>query len=185
NDGEGGADEVMAQLLNDFARITEEFNGKTPVIFTAGVSTFGRQIEWRGVRGAAPFGTRAGEILASNASPTPGTDLSGATAAIRSYCKADLSLQGTGAALDLRLYPGALDGANGITAIVSLLDGFCALGGFFLQIDITDAAVLREAQENPEAYKSLSVRVSGWNARFVTLDREWQQMIIERTEHMP
>ena len=72
-----------------------------------------------------------------------------------------------------------------IEAIVSLLDGFCALGGFFLQIDITDAAVLREAQENPEAYKSLSVRVSGWNARFVTLDREWQQMIIERTEHMP
>lgn len=184
NDGEGGADEVMAQLLNDFARITEAFNGKTPVIFTAGVSTFGRQIEWRGVRGAAPFGTHAGEILASNASPTPGTDLCGATAAIRSYCKADLSLQGTGAALDLRLFPGALDGSNGIAALVSLLDGFCALGGFFLQIDITDAAMLRAAQENPEAYKSLSVRVSGWNARFVTLDREWQQMIIERTEHM-
>lgn len=68
---------MMAQLLNDFARITEAFNGKTPVIFTAGVSTFGRQIEWRGVRGAAPFGTHAGEILASNASPTPGTDLCG------------------------------------------------------------------------------------------------------------
>ena len=183
NDSADGADDIMACLLNDFAKITETFNGKTPVIFTAGVSTFGRQIEWRSVRGAAPFGTHAGEILAPNASPTPGTDLSGATAVIHSYCKADLTLQGTGAALDLRLYPGAVEGKNGITALISLLDGFCILGGFFLQIDITDANILREAQENPEAYKSLSVRVSGWNARFITLDKEWQQMIIEKTEH--
>ena len=83
----------------------------------------------------------------------------------------------------MRLYPGAVEGKNGITALISLLDGFCILGGFFLQIDITDANILREAQENPEAYKSLSVRVSGWNARFITLDKEWQQMIIEKTEH--
>ena len=35
--------------------------------------------------------------------------------------------------------------------------------------------------EHPEEYKTLSVRVSGWNARFVTLNKEWQDMIIERT----
>ena len=59
--------------------------------------------------------------------------------------------------------------------------GFVQLGGFFLQLDVMDAAVLRAAQQDPAAYKTLSVRVSGWNARFVTLDREWQEMIIERT----
>ena len=42
-------------------------------------------------------------------------------------------------------------------------------------------AKLRAARENPQAYKSLSVRVSGWNARFVTLNEEWQNMVIERT----
>ena len=46
-------------------------------------------------------------------------------------------------------------------------------------IELTDA--LRAARENPQAYKSLSVRVSGWNARFVTLNEEWQNMVIERT----
>lgn len=51
-----------------------------------------------------------------------------------------------------------------------------------MQLDVVDAKVLKLAQENPEEYKTLSVRVSGWNARFVTLDREWQNMIIERTE---
>jgi len=50
-----------------------------------------------------------------------------------------------------------------------------------MQLDVVDEAVLRAAQENPAAFKTLSVRVSGWNARFVTLDREWQNMIIERT----
>jgi len=59
--------------------------------------------------------------------------------------------------------------------------GFVELGGYFLQIDVMDAEVLKAAQENPEAHKTLSVRVSGWNARFVTLNKEWQNMIIERT----
>ena len=49
------------------------------------------------------------------------------------------------------------------------------------EIDIMDVDALRAARENPQAYKSLSVRVSGWNARFVTLNEEWQNMVIERT----
>jgi pyruvate-formate lyase len=42
--------------------------------------------------------------------------------------------------------------------------------------------VLREAQAHPERYPNLSVRISGWSARFVTLGREWQDMVIQRTE---
>ena len=58
--------------------------------------------------------------------------------------------------------------------------GFLALDGFFLQLDAVDVKTLLEARERPQDYKTLSVRVSGWNARFVTLNREWQDMIIER-----
>ena len=50
-----------------------------------------------------------------------------------------------------------------------------------MQPDVADAAVLREAQEHPGDYQTLSVRVSGWNARFVTLNREWQDMVIGQT----
>jgi len=64
---------------------------------------------------------------------------------------------------------------------MALVRGFVALGGFFMQLDVVDAEVLRAAQADPAAFKTLSVRVSGWNARFVTLDKEWQNMIIERT----
>ena len=115
-----------------------------------------------------------------NLSPTPGTDTEGATAVIRSYCKADLRNMGSGAALDVELYPTTAQGEAGIAALVGLLRGFVRLGGFFLQMDVIDRQALLEAQKHPEQYKTLSVRVSGWNARFVTLNREWQTMIIEK-----
>ena len=89
----------------------------------------------------------------------------------------------TGAALDLRLSPQTLIGNNGIVALKSLIKGFVNLGGYFLQIDTVSAQTLKKAQENPKEYKTLSVRVSGWNARFITLTKEWQDIIIQRTEH--
>ena len=74
-----------------------------------------------------------------------------------------------------------MQGENGLAALEALLTGFVELGGYFMQVDVIDAEVLKEARKNPEAYKTLSVRVSGWNARFVTLTPKWQDMIIERT----
>ncbi|MBR3895329.1 MAG: hypothetical protein IKJ35_09345 [Clostridia bacterium] len=177
-------DAIAARLLSDFADICVSFNDKCGYRFPAGVSTFGRQIEWAPHRGATPYGRRAGEVLAANCSPTPGTDTNGATAIIRSYCKADLTKLASGAALDIRLLPSSVEGEDGLQALVGLMRGFVLLGGFFMQPDVADAAVLREAQERPEDYRTLSVRVSGWNARFVTLNKEWQDMVIAQNEHV-
>lgn len=99
---------------------------------------------------------------------------------IASYCKADLKKQVTGAALDLSLLPSTVSGQEGLEAIMSLIEGFVRLGGYFMQIDIADTETLKQAQAHPEQYPALSVRVSGWNARFATLNKEWQDMIIER-----
>lgn len=176
-------DAIAARLLSDFADSCMSFNGKSVYRFPGGVSTFGRQLAWSPRRLASPHGRKQGEVLAANASPTPGTDKEGATAIIRSYCKSDLSKLATGAALDIRLLPSSVSGEDGIQALVSLMQGFVSLGGFFMQLDVTDAAVLREAQQHPENYQTLSVRVSGWNARFVTLNKDWQNMVIEQNEH--
>lgn len=175
-------DGIAAAVLDAFADFCAENNGKSPVKFPAGVSTFGRQLEWAPHRLAAPHGRKQGEVLAANASPTPGTDREGVTAMIRSYCSADLSRMVTGAALDCKLLPSSVAGEDGIAALVSMMRGFVAEGGFFLQPDVADARILREAQEHPENYQTLSVRVSGWNARFVTLCREWQDMVIAQNE---
>jgi len=179
NDNEE-VDLIAAKIANDFADIVKSFNNRCPLLFIPGISTFGRQIEWSKVRKAAPHGKKSGDILSNNFSPTPGSDITGATAIIKSYCRADLKKQTCGAALDLKLSPLSIKNDNGVQAITGLINGFINLGGFFMQIDVLDNAVLKLAQDNPDDYKNLSVRIAGWSARFVTLDKEWQDMIINR-----
>lgn len=175
-------DNIAVTILDRFSEMCREHDGKTRVRFVSGVSTFGRQIEWAPCRMATPFGRKQGEVLSGNLSPTPGTDHSGATGVIKSYCKADLTKQHTGAALDVGFVPTGLDTENFICAIGGLIKSFCSLGGFFMQIDTMNRATLLEAQKHPENYKNLSVRVSGWNARFITMNKKWQDMVIERTK---
>ena len=63
-----------------------------------------------------------------------------------------------------------------------MLKAFVRLGGFYLNVDVVDAAMLREAQKHPELYPNLVVRIAGWCARFNTLDDNWQEMVIRRAE---
>lgn len=172
-------DRLAQDIISDFSDICDNLESgyKTP----AGVSTFGRQLEWSCLRMATAYGKKAHNVLAGNFSPTPGTDKEGATAIIRSYCKADLMRTVSGAALDIKLLPSSVNGENGVEVIASLIRGFVTLGGHFVQLDIADTELLKKAQAHPEKYQNLSVRVSGWNARFVTLNREWQDMIIAQT----
>lgn len=175
------ADFIAKRIVGDFADICDLANEQSGYKTPAGISTFGRQLEWSPYRFATPYGKKAYDILSGNFSPTPGTDKEGATATIKSYCKANLKRMVSGAALDIKLLPAAVNGENGIDAIASLIYGFVTLGGHFMQLDIADNELLKQAQEHPENYQNLSVRVSGWNARFVTLNKEWQDMIIAQT----
>lgn len=175
-------DALCARILDDFATACTRLDNRSGFRFPPGVSTFGRQIKWAAQRLATPCGTFAGEVLSANMSPAPGTDYEGATAIIRSYCKSPLVKMGTGAALDIRLLPNHLKGEAGVEALMSLVDGFVELGGCFMQPDVVDPAVLEEAKAHPENYQTLSVRVSGWNARFVTLAPEWQDCVIAESK---
>ena len=170
------------RIVNDFADICDDETYNSGYMTPAGISTFGRQVGWAKGRMATAYGKKAHDILSANYSPTPGTDKVGATAVISSYCKADFKRTVSGAALDLKLLPTYASSESGITVISSLIKSFTKLGGHFMQLDIADAEILRKAQENPLDYQNLSVRISGWSARFVTLNKEWQDMIIEMTE---
>ncbi|MBP3919204.1 MAG: hypothetical protein J6I50_08540 [Clostridia bacterium] len=174
-------DAIAAKIIEDYVTDCRIVEKRNDVLRPPGISTFGRQIEWKDARTAAPHGFKKGSVLAGNISPTPSTDHKGATAIIKSACKADYSRLTCGTVLDIRLDPKAVSGEGGITAIEGLLRAFNALGGFFLQVDVVDNSTLLAAQQHPEDYESLAVRVSGWSARFVTLDKNWQDMIIARS----
>jgi hypothetical protein len=119
------------------------------VIFTGGVSTFGRQIEWAPFRLATLLengkGTFSPAMINLRREPTPRARRRGFVPT----AKQTLKKMGTGAALDIRLVPGyAQEVKTVLQLLVALIDGFCKLGGYFMQLDFIDAKVLKLAHEN-------------------------------------
>ena len=103
-------------------------------------------------------------------------------AAINSYCKMNFKMLPNGGTLELKIHPSCVRGEASMEAMIGLLRAFLNKGGFYLNVDVMDSAVLLDAQEHPENYPNLAVRVSGWCARFNTLTKEWQDMVIQRTQ---
>ncbi len=177
-------DSLMQRVFNDYTGIVAESRECHGVLRPAGISTFGREgTTFLKTRLATASGQHCGAILAPNFSPSPGTDKRGPTAVIRSHCAVDFSRLPCGTALDLKILPSSVQGESGIHALVGLMRTFVDLGGIFMQTDVVDGNLLRDAQAHPDQYPNLSVRISGWSARFATLTKEWQDMIIVRTEH--
>jgi formate C-acetyltransferase len=73
-------------------------------------------------------------------------------------------------------------GRAGLKRLINLLDYYFARGGMQLQFNVVSRATLEAAQRDPDKYRSLIVRVAGYSAYFVGLDKTVQQDIIERTE---
>lgn len=177
------ADSLLRRVYNDFTAVVGATRERHGVLRPAGISTFGREITaFQPHRTAAASGQKKGAALATNFSPSPGTDKRGPTAVIRSHCSVDFGRLPCGTALELKVSPASVRGETGLQALTGLMRTFVRLGGIFMQIDVVDSAMLRDAQKHPENYPNLSVRISGWSARFATLNRQWQDMIINRTE---
>lgn len=178
------ADAMMNRVFEDYTSIVGQIKERNGVKRPCGISTFGREIDWRMMRLALAEGSRVGDILATNCSPTPGSDRKGPTSALNSYCKLDFTKSPNGATLELKILPQSVKGENGVKALVSLLKTFREKGGFYMHIDVVDTATLIDAQMHPEKYPNLPVRVAGWSARFTTLCKEWQDMVIQRTQQL-
>jgi len=180
NDAESAA--MIQRLYDDFVTLVGEVPKRNGVLRPAGISTFGRQIAWADGRGATAAGTLEGDFLSNNFSPAPGTEMAGPTAVIKSFCSVDFERLPCGTALDFKINPASIKGEAGIDALCSLMKTFLALGGVFMHIDVVDGRTLRDAQAHPDKYPNLAVRISGWSARFASLNKQWQDMIIARTE---
>ncbi len=133
--------------------------------------------------GASPDGRRAGEVLADAAGAAQGRDRSGPTAAARSITSWDHRPGVGGIVLNLRFAPGFFADAESRAKLVALIRAYVELGGFETQINSVDTATLRAAQERPEEYADLIVRVAGYSDYFTRLDPVMQEEVISRTEH--
>jgi formate C-acetyltransferase len=130
---------------------------------------------------ATPDGRRCNDPIATNISPTPGRDVKGATAIVRSATKLDLSDVTAGGMIDISMSPSVLRGEGGVMILRQLVNTYADLGGVGVQFNVADTEVLKDAQQNPERYRNLLVRVWGYNDYFVTMDRARQNHIIARS----
>ena len=140
---------------------------------------------WQGEKtGATPDGRCAGEELSKNASPVPGADRNGVTALINSATKLNPTLHPESFCVDIMLHPSAVEGSDGLIAMKALLDTYMEKDGMSMQINIFNSEVLKDAQQNPDKYKNLQVRICGWNVLWNNLSRAEQDAYILRSERI-
>jgi formate C-acetyltransferase len=130
---------------------------------------------------ASPNGRHKGIPLPDGISPEKGADRKGPTAVIKSAAKID-QLKTGGALLNQKFTPGVIAGDRGLDAVAALIRSYFAMDGHHLQFNVVDRATLLDAQQHPELYSELIVRVAGYSDYFNNLDKALQDEIINRTE---
>ncbi|MFX1530556.1 MAG: pyruvate formate lyase family protein [Promethearchaeota archaeon] len=132
--------------------------------------------------GATPDGRLSGEAVSNGISPANGTEKNGLTMTLRSVALAtkDALLTG-GASMNIRINPSLIETDDGVDKLTSIVEAYLELGGRELQINPVSSETLRDAQAHPEKYPDLSVKVTGYSARFIEIGRSLQNDIITRT----
>lgn len=133
--------------------------------------------------GALPNGRNARVALTDGTvSAAPGTDVNGPTALIRSAAKVlDVGRFATNH-FNMKFHPSALKGVDGARKFISMLKTYFDLGGYHAQFNCVSSDTLKKAQLEPDKYKNLVVRVAGFSAFFVHLEKGVQDELINRTE---
>jgi len=133
---------------------------------------------------ASPDGRKAGEALADNISPQAGTDVNGVTAMLKSVGKIDHSSYFHGTILNVKFHPTALKG-EGASKLAALIRTYLTdFKGWQIQFNIISAEKLKESQNKPIENKDVLVKVAGYSAQFISLDKNLQDQIIFRTENV-
>ena len=133
--------------------------------------------------GATPDGRNAGEVLADgSASPMRGRDTHGPTAVLRSAMKIERA--GFQSLLhNMKIHPSSLKTTEDLKKLSDLIRTYFDNGGKHIQFNVVDKKTLLDAQKNPEAHRNVIVRVAGYSAYFIQLDKPMQDEVILRTEH--
>ncbi|MBA7668469.1 Trans-4-hydroxy-L-proline dehydratase [subsurface metagenome] len=132
---------------------------------------------------ASADGRKAMQALSNSLSPVNNMEKNGLTATLNSIAKLNYSLAINGVAVNIRLHPQNLSSEENLVNFSYLLKGFFESGGMQVQPTVVSTETLRDAQQHPEKYPDLIVKVGGYNATFIDLGTPIQNDIIDRLEY--
>ncbi|WP_371379416.1 pyruvate formate lyase family protein [Sporomusa aerivorans] len=183
----GNDDEYVDSIVNDVivlgSREAGKIKGFKGAVSNCAAGTVTANIPLGFVVGALPDGRKAGTPIAEGGiSPHQGRNVCGPTATLMSVAKLDHTQITNGSVLNMRFSPDAFKDAGKIKKFANMIRAFCETGGYLVQFNIVSTDTLRKAQQDPEKYKDLLVRVATYSAYFVELSAELQNDIIDRME---
>jgi pyruvate-formate lyase len=133
--------------------------------------------------GALPSGRLAGKPFTPGLTPQPCASKS-LLDNIKDVAKLDMANITNNMAFNVKVVPAAHDTREeSVNHMFAYAKTYFDLGGMQMQMNVVSTAMLRDALVHPENYRNLIVRISGYNAYFVTLNREMQIELIERAEY--
>jgi trans-4-hydroxy-L-proline dehydratase len=180
--GDDYADEHACRVVEIFASDLEKHRNPQGTPYAANMIPTTTHIWFGDLSGATPDGRRAGTPLSEGISPVQGMDRCGPTAVVQSMARLDHA-RCLGTLLNMRFHPTALSGEEGIKKFAGLVRTYFKLGGHHIQFNVLSSEQMRAAQQDPESYQDLIVRVAGYSDYFVRLSKDLQDEIISRTEH--
>ncbi|NNK98025.1 MAG: glycyl radical protein [Xanthomonadales bacterium] len=176
------ADEIALRVYDD---LLKAIDGKPNVrggTFHLNMLSTTCHVYFGKVMGATPNGRLAGKSISDGTSPSHGADVHGPSMVMQSLSKLDHTMSG-GTLLNLRFLPSLLKRDEDVTKLGHLIRSYFTLGGHHVQFNIVDTATLKAAQNCPEDYKDLMVRMAGYSDYFNDMNADLQQEVIERTEN--
>ncbi len=177
-------DQRLADIIEDLAHYYQNIRDCRGGRYSAGNMTQTHNVPLGSYCGATPDGRLAFTPISDNASPMMGRDTSGPTASANSVAKMHIEHNHAAQLYNTRFDPNSVSGENGIKIIEGVFRNYCENGGYHIQANVVDNETLRKAQKDPENYRDIVVRVSGYLAYFTELDEAVQQTIIDRTIHL-
>ena len=181
--GSSEATEMNGVLLNAFADALEGKTNCEGGVWRAGTGTAMYYLWHARELGATADGRRAGEPFGTNFSPSLFAQIAGPLTDIEDFTANDLSRNLNGGPLTLEFASGIFNSPESISKVALLIKYFIERGGHQLQLNAVNLDAMKEAQKNPDSYRQLVVRIWGWSAYFVELDKEFQDHVMMRQEY--
>lgn len=178
--GDTASDEWAKELTKSWVKNIRAQKMPSGRQLVPGWFSWARTIEYGSKVGATPNGRRCGEPISHGANPNPHFRQDGAPTAQSNGIASVQCGYGNTAPLQIEFDPHVAADEKGVDTVLALIEGHFKQGGTLININVLDGEKLMKANENPEAYPDLVVRVTGFTAYFATLSPQFRQLVVDR-----
>ena len=176
-------DEKAVFLLDEFSNSLKGKINCRGGIYRAGTGSAMYYLWHADMIGASPDGRRKGEPFGANFSPSLFARTNGPLSVIKSFSREHLKNAINGGPLTLEFASSMFDSEESVKKVALLVKAYMEMGGHQLQLNAVNTKLMEDAQKNPENHRQLVVRIWGWSAYFVELDKAYQDHVMHRQQY--